>query len=153
MAGKPGRGGKGTPRSRRPGRVPRGARAIPPGKGTQGGAPTAEINLEIVANAAGIGCTVDEIAALLGIGRNTFYDHRARNPAVDEAIERGRSTGQATLRRNQWNAAAKGNPAMLIWLGKQMLGQKDRTEHSVDEGLEALLDRISGQPSPEPPPG
>jgi hypothetical protein len=29
------------------------------------------------------------------------------------------------LRRLQWKGAEAGNPTMLIWLGKQMLGQRD----------------------------
>ena len=37
-------------------------------------------------------------------------------------------TGRATLRRLQWQRANGGADTMLIWLGKQMLGQKDKVE-------------------------
>ena len=32
------------------------------------------------------------------------------------------------LRQWQWKCAEKGNPTMLIWLGKQYLGQSDKIE-------------------------
>ena len=35
---------------------------------------------------------------------------------------------KTSLRRAQFELAMKGNPTMLIWLGKQYLGQKERTE-------------------------
>jgi hypothetical protein len=37
-----------------------------------------------------------------------------------------------SLRRMQWEKAQTGNTTMLIWLGKQMLGQKDRLETSEE---------------------
>ena len=43
-----------------------------PPKG-EGGAPRKEINIDVARRAASIGCTADEIAALLGIARATFY--------------------------------------------------------------------------------
>ncbi len=33
-----------------------------------------------------------------------------------------------SLRRKQWRAAEEGNTTMLVWLGKQYLGQKDKSE-------------------------
>ena len=60
------------------------------------GRPSAVIDLLTVERAAAIGCPVEDIAALLGIGRPTLYDHMERDPAVAEAIERGRGTGPAT---------------------------------------------------------
>ena len=35
---------------------------------------------------------------------------------------------KTSLRRAQFELAMKGNPTMLIWLGKQYLGQNERTE-------------------------
>src|SRR2546428_744152 len=35
---------------------------------------------------------------------------------------------KAQLRSMQWKAAQKGSAAMLIWLGKQYLGQSDKVE-------------------------
>ena len=47
-----------------------------------GGRPPAVIDLLTVERAAAIGCPVEDIAALLGIGRRTLYDHMERDPAV-----------------------------------------------------------------------
>jgi hypothetical protein len=86
----------------------------------------AVIDLGIVERAASIGCTRDEQAALTGVAPATFYKHLAEDPAVQEAHEYGAAKGRATLRRAQWKAAVTdGNPTMLVWLGKQLLGQRD----------------------------
>ena len=90
-----------------------------------GGRPPAVIDLLTVERAAAIGCPVEDIAALLGIGRRTLYDHMERDPAVADAIEKGRGTGRATLRRMQWEKAQAGDTSMLIWLGKVMCGQRE----------------------------
>ena len=43
--------------------------------------------------------------------------------------EKHQSEGKASLRRAQWKAATeKHNPAMLIWLGKNVLEQSDRQQ-------------------------
>lgn len=84
------------------------------------------IDLQLAARAASIGCTADGIAALFGIGRRTFYDHLKEDPDLKDAIEEGRALGRVTLRRLQWPRAMAGNVTMLIWLGKQYLGQRDR---------------------------
>ena len=48
----------------------------------------------------------------------------------------GLSSGQMKLSEAQWKAAQEGNATMLIWLGKQYLGQKDRQEISLDDKRE-----------------
>ena len=41
-------------------------------------------------------------------------------------IDKGKAEGNISLRRKQWQMAVeKGNVVMLIWLGKQMLGQRN----------------------------
>ena len=37
----------------------------------------------------------------------------------------------------QWQAAENGNPTMLVFLGKQYLGQKDKIESKVDANVVA----------------
>jgi hypothetical protein len=89
------------------------------------GRPPAVIDLTIVERAASIGCPVEDICALLGIARATFYLHMESDPALAEALERGRGTGRASVRRMQWEKAEAGSDTMLIWLGKVLCGQKD----------------------------
>ena len=102
------------------------------GKARGVGRPKAVIDLGAVEGAASIGCTTDEIAAVLGVSHSTFCARKAAEPAIAEAVERGQSKGRATLRRLQWQGAQGGNATMLIWLGKQMLGQKDRIEQDLN---------------------
>jgi len=75
---------------------------------------------------AGIGCPVDEIALVLGCSKRTL---ETRYCAL---IETGRADVRKSLRRKQVEMALKGDRTMLIWLGKQLLGQRDeqRTEHA-----------------------
>ena len=79
----------------------------------------------------------------------------ARNPEIEAAIERGADRGKATLRRMQWKGAQAGNPTMLIWLGKQLLGQKDRSELTgAEDGPLRVCIELVGDPAParvEPP--
>lgn len=81
-----------------------------------------------------IQATTKECAAVLGVSEPTFIKFKADHPIVAETLDAGRETGKASLRRMQFDAAKKGNPTMLIWLGKQMLGQRDRKEHSGPNG-------------------
>ena len=114
------------------------------------GRPRAEIDLAIVERSAAIGCTVDEISALLGIGRRTFYDHLRDDPELQAVLDRGRDTGRATLRRMQWQGAESGNATMLIWLGKQLLDQKDKLENSgtIDTNTRLIVELV-GEPAPQ----
>jgi hypothetical protein len=89
------------------------------------GKPLPDIDLEQVQAAAGIGCSAEEIAAVLKMSATRFYQRMREEPRLKEAMESGRENGRATLRRYQWQAAQGGNPALLIWLGKQLLGQKE----------------------------
>jgi hypothetical protein len=97
---------------------------------TDGGSRPIEIDMTLVERAAHIGCTNSEIAALLGIQRDTLQKRLRSDPDLKELMDRGREGGKAALRRFQWQNAENGNPTMQIWLGKQMLDQKDKLENS-----------------------
>ena len=76
---------------------------------------------------AGFGCTDTEIASFFDISRTTLernYEHY---------LTKGRESGKIRLRQYQWSAAKKGNVAMLIWLGKQLLNQSDKQEITTTE--------------------
>ena len=62
-----------------------------PPKG-EGGAPRKEINIDVARRAASIGCTADEIAALLGIARATFYLNLERDPEFQRVIDEARAS-------------------------------------------------------------
>lgn len=87
--------------------------------------PRANLDLEQIRKLAAISCTDDEIAAVIGCTRKTLEKH------ARQAIADGKEEGKASLRRKQWEIAMKGNPAMLIWLGKQRLGQTDKQDMTM----------------------
>lgn len=90
--------------------------------------PLKVIDEELLKKLAGIMCTDKEMADILGICVDTLKDR------FSELINIARSQGKMSLRRFQYQAAAKGNPALLIWLGKQHLGQTDKNiELTADE--------------------
>ncbi len=70
-----------------------------------------------------------------------------KDPIIQKTIEAGRENGRATLRRYQWQTAQAGNPALLIWLGKQILGQRDKIDNTIDvaKPLEELLSMLGNK--------
>ena len=76
---------------------------------------------------ASFGCTDTEIASFFDISRTTLD----RN--YEQYMTKGRESGKIRLRQMQWASAKKGNVAMLIWLGKQLLGQSDKQEITTTE--------------------
>ena len=102
--------------------------AILNGVEDKGGQPRKECDPELIERLAEIGCTTDEIANVCGVSKDTIE----RN--YMEQLHRGRERGKASVRRMQWKLAQDGNPTMQIWLGKQLLGQRDKTELTGAEG-------------------
>ena len=106
--------------------------------------PKIEFDMSKVEALAQIGCTIDEIATVLGVHQNTI-DNRLRDDAEFLSYyKRGKDNGKASLRRIQWQKAKEGNPTMLIWLGKQLLNQTDKREVSIsaDKIAEQLAERL-----------
>lgn len=100
----------------------------------------AVMDYTIAERAASIGCTREETAALLGVQRDTLQVHLERDTKLRDALEVGAAKGRATLRRAQWKGAVEeGNPTMLIWLGKQLLGQKDSIAHTGADGGPVMI--------------
>ena len=74
---------------------------------------------EEVYKLAQLGCKDIEIADWFGIDGNTLrYNFSAE-------LTKGRVALNISLRRAQINTALAGNPTLLIWCGKQYLGQSD----------------------------
>jgi hypothetical protein len=68
---------------------------------------------------AAIGCKDTEIAEWFGIDPNSLrYNFKVE-------LLKGRETLKQSLRRKQISVAMAGNPTMLIFLGKNLLGQSD----------------------------
>ena len=85
---------------------------------------------EEVYKLAQIGCKDKEIAEWFGIDSNTLR----YNFSVELLI--GREALKHSLRRAQINVALNGNPTMLIWLGRNLLGQ---SEMPIDSDSNQIL--------------
>ncbi len=70
----------------------------------------------------------EEIAAFFGITERALEIRFAKEAAMREAKLRGALKGNVSLRKKQLTMALAGDRTMLIWLGKQRLGQRDKIE-------------------------
>jgi hypothetical protein len=98
----------------------------------EGGAPIKELDPAACIRLAMIQCTDKEIAHCLSVSEDTLQRRKQSDPEFAETLERARSNGRMSLRRVQWQSAQAGNATMQIWLGKQILGQRDKHEFSGD---------------------
>lgn len=92
-----------------------------------------KLDPEEIEKLARIGATQVEMAAWFGCSLATI-EKKLRKPAMRAVLERGLAAFDISLRRKQAQLAEAGNVTMLIWLGKQRLGQRDRFEHTGADG-------------------
>lgn len=78
-----------------------------------------------------IHCTLEEIAHLHSCSITTIETHVQKEKGMTflEYWAEKSSGGKMSLRRAQFQAAMKGNVTAMIWVGKQMLGQRDKFDH------------------------
>lgn len=88
--------------------------------------PLKEVDAEQVQKLAELGCKVKEIADFFNVTEELIIRR------FKDELTKGRANVQISLRRWQLQAAQKGNVSMLIWLGKQMLGQQDKSKEEID---------------------
>lgn len=81
-----------------------------------------KIDHDLVFKLASIHCSYEEIADCVGTSVPTLKKR------FSKIIDKGRAEGKKSLRRAQFEAAVeKKDVRMLIWLGKQLLGQSDNS--------------------------
>jgi hypothetical protein len=102
-----------------------------------------EIDPEKVRKLATAGLTVEEIAALLDCGKRTLETRFCA------AIKEGRLRKNACLKRKQFQVAMHGSVPMLIWLGKNDLGQADTPPPQSQSGPITVV--INGAESDDDP--
>lgn len=96
-------------------------------------------------------CSNDEIGAEFGIDRKTVGEWTLEGgayyyPEFVEAIRKGKDDGRKLLRSKQVELALDGKVTMLIWVGKQVLGQREVKAlevSKVNDELDILLDEAS----------
>lgn len=114
----------------------------------------------LLLNLSAEGYTQVEIAARLGVSEKTLSRFMTAHPEAREALDRGVDHLKASIRRKQIEIGLAGDTTMLIWLGKQHLGQKDQRHveatgtvtftHTVSE-TRRFLEQEAGCGDGEPP--
>lgn len=104
--------------------------------------PKLDIDPTKVEMLAEFGCSTIEIAKLHSCDESTVRKN------FKNEIERGRERMKINLRQLQWKFAERGSNALLIFLGKQYLGQQDRNELELVGNLESILKECGYEDSP-----
>jgi hypothetical protein len=98
-----------------------------------------KIDLKELEQLCSLQCTQAEIASFFGITvravEKRVTEDKSYPVKLDsgeeveltfrEIMQRGYDRGKISLRRAQFKLALEGNPALCIWLGKQLLGQRE----------------------------
>jgi len=99
------------------------------------GRPKKELDEDIIAKLSQIGCTQEEIGAVVGISARTLQRRYA------DLVAENKNKGKASLRKKMWEKALKGNEKLLIWLSKNELNMVDKVHTtSTVEPLPLIID-------------
>jgi hypothetical protein len=92
--------------------------------GTGPGAGRKAINIDLVEleKLSSLQCTDEKVAAWFGV---CTIESRRKQPQFAEVMDRGTAKGRISVRRAQMKLLESGNGTIGVWLGKQLLGQRD----------------------------
>lgn len=112
-----------------------------------GGRPKKELDKATFEELCSIQCTKEEICNVLKLDQKTLtrWCEETYGEGFSHVYEKLTANGKQSLRRAQFKMAQT-NPTMAIWLGKQVLGQSDKTEAKVDGSLNIRLEWASDKP-------
>jgi hypothetical protein len=89
--------------------------------------PIKELDEETIYKLAALGCSYNEIAKWFNVSKDTLTRR------YQDIIKEGAAQVKMDLKRKQLEVAMGGNVTMLIWLGKQMLDQREPRDQTRDE--------------------
>ncbi len=104
--------------------------------------PKKVIDEKLVEKLAKVGCSNESIAIQCECSVDTLTRRFA------DLLLKSREEMKTTLRIWQLEAARKGNVVMMIWLGKQMLGQTDKIEEKIDSVIKSEVVYVAEWASP-----
>lgn len=101
--------------------------------GNPNGRPLIEIDWKKFDALCKIQCTLNEIASIFDCSIDTIENKVKEAHGITFSDYRAQKAegGKASLRRMQWKSAEDGNTTMLIWLGKNILGQTDKVQNEI----------------------
>lgn len=111
----------------------------------KGGRPRLVLNQDgekLIEDLYSIMCKDDEVEGIIGADIETLKaEHNIER--FSRAQKKGQSIAKSSLRRAQFKSALNGNIPMQIWLGKQILGQREPRDESgrndQNESFNALV--------------
>jgi len=83
-----------------------------------------EIDLVELEKLCALQCTDEEIAHFFGVSTRTIENRRKQRRFLD-VMKREHAKGRISVRRAQMKLLEAGNSTMGVWLGKQLLGQRE----------------------------
>ena len=97
--------------------------------------PKKEIEQKQFESLCGLQCTKDEICLVLDVTDKTLdrWCRQTYGKSFSEVFKQKRGIGRVSLRRSQFEVAKKGNVTMLIWLGRQYLGQSENVIETAEK--------------------
>lgn len=89
-------------------------------------------------------CTLNEIAGLFDCSEDTIerWCKRTYKETFAEVYKKKSAMGKMSLRRVQYETAMSGNTSLMIWLGKQYLGQSDKLDFTEADGFGFSSDQV-----------
>lgn len=113
-------------------------------KVNKGGRPRIDIDYKKLDAMCAIQCTGEECAAILDIDYDTLNNTLKLDGhgGFSDYFKKKGANGKMSLRRKQYDLASNGNATMLIWLGKQWLGQHEPEREKEKENSESLESSI-----------
>lgn len=108
------------------------------------GRPKKEIAQDEFEKLCGLHCTLTEIAEWFKCSEDTIerWCKRTYKESFAETYKKKSAHGKISLRRKQFEVANAGNVSMLIWLGRNWLGQRDTVEVMAEAG-ESTIEQIA----------
>ncbi len=109
------------------------------------GRPRKEIDWVEFDDLCRVQCTLAEISAHFSVSEDTIERRvfEQYGTTFAELFAQKRKAGFVSLRRKQFELAMMGNPTMLIWLGKQVLGQSDQTHLRAEVSCKEKMPLLS----------
>ena len=111
--------------------------------GHPNGRPPKEIDQKQFETLCAIQCTEEEICSVFNIDKATLikWCKQTYGETFSNVFKLKKLGGRASLRRMQWNLAAK-NVTMSIWLGKQYLGQSEQIQTYEAQKVQETIDNL-----------